>query len=209
MVPGPGLPDGRHRDPGPRRPARGLPHGARLDSCCAARSHIEEVRKDREAIIVTEVPVPGQTHARHDGAHRRSAVNDKIIEGISELARRIRPRRRARGDRAQARREPRDRASTSSTSTPPLQTTRSRYNMLALDQRQARADDLEANCHPPASWSSARKSSRGARDYVAARGAQARTHVLIGLAVSVVNLDRRHRHSSARRQGPGRGARAR
>ena len=78
---GPGLPD-RRPHPRPQRHPRGLSPG-RGSVIMRGRTHIEEIRKDREAIIVTEIPYQ-VNKARMDRAHRR-VVREKSIEGIADL----------------------------------------------------------------------------------------------------------------------------
>jgi hypothetical protein len=88
-----------------RRASIGLSHGARLGG--HARPHrIEEIRKDRFAIVVTKSPI--RSTRRADRAHRRGCATSG--RGHRRPARRIRPRRRARGHRAEARRRARGRA---------------------------------------------------------------------------------------------------
>ncbi len=67
-----------------------------------AKTHIEEIRKDRFAIVATEVPY--QVNKSKLMERIGEVVNDKIIEGISDLRDEFRPRRRARGRRTEARR---------------------------------------------------------------------------------------------------------
>ena len=55
----------------------------RLDHRCAARPMIEEIRKDREAIIVTEMPY--QVNKARMVERIAELVRDKLIEGISDL----------------------------------------------------------------------------------------------------------------------------
>src|SRR5207302_7365963 len=58
-------------------------HFGRGSIIMRARSHIEEIRKDREAIIVTEVPY--QVNKARMQERIAELVNDKVIEGISDL----------------------------------------------------------------------------------------------------------------------------
>src|SRR5207302_3901277 len=48
-----------------------------------AKSHVEEVRKDREALVFTEIPY--QVNKAKLIERIAETVRDKIIEGISEL----------------------------------------------------------------------------------------------------------------------------
>jgi DNA gyrase subunit A len=63
------------------------------------------MRKDRFAIIVDEIPY--QVNKSTMVERIAEAARDKRIEGIAHVAGRIRPRRRARRDRAEARRDAR------------------------------------------------------------------------------------------------------
>ena len=58
-----------------------------------AKHHIEEVRKDRDAIVFTEMPY--QVNKAKLQKRIAECVREKIVEGIAESARRERPRRRA------------------------------------------------------------------------------------------------------------------
>ena len=59
-----------------------------------AKTHVEEIRKDREAIVVTEMPYQ-VNKAQMVGAHRRDGAR-QAGRGHLRHARRERPRRRAR-----------------------------------------------------------------------------------------------------------------
>jgi len=79
--------------PGPDFPTGGLIlgrngikeayHLGRGSIAVRARTHIEEIRKDREAIIVTEIPY--QASKKRLQERIAECVNDKIIEGIADL----------------------------------------------------------------------------------------------------------------------------
>ncbi len=79
--------------PGPDFPTGGLIlgrtgirsafHTGRGSVIMRARSSIEEIRKDRQAIVVTEIPY--QINKARLIEHIASQVNDKVIEGISDL----------------------------------------------------------------------------------------------------------------------------
>ena len=68
-----------------------------------AKTRIEEIRKDRFAIIIDEIPY--QVNKATMIENIAELVREKKIEGIAHVAGRIRPDRRARGDRAEARRD--------------------------------------------------------------------------------------------------------
>jgi len=79
--------------PGPDFPTGGLIlgrngikeayHLGRGSIAVRARTHVEEIRKDREAIIVTEIPY--QASKKRLQERIAECVNDKIIEGIADL----------------------------------------------------------------------------------------------------------------------------
>jgi len=79
--------------PGPDFPTGGLIMGrsgiieayrtGRGSIMMRSRTHVEEIRKDREAIIVTEVPF--QVNKARMLERIAELVNDKVIEGISDL----------------------------------------------------------------------------------------------------------------------------
>ncbi len=79
--------------PGPDFPTGGLIlgrngikeayHLGRGSIAVRARTHIEEIRKDREAIIVTEIPY--QASKKRLQERIAECVNEKIIEGIADL----------------------------------------------------------------------------------------------------------------------------
>ena len=79
---GAGLPD-RRLDPRPRRHPRRLQYRAAARSSCARRPTIETIRKDREAIIVTEIPY--QMNKATLIEKIAELVRDKRVEGISDL----------------------------------------------------------------------------------------------------------------------------
>ncbi len=101
IVPGPGFPDRRHH-PRPRRHPAGLRDRARLGRSCAAKSHVEELRKEREALIFTEIPY--QVNKATLIEKIAELVQREAHRGHLRPARRIRPPRHARRHRAQARR---------------------------------------------------------------------------------------------------------
>ena len=61
----------------------GLSRPAAARSSCAAKAAIEEIRKDREAIIVTEIPY--QVNKATLIEKIAELVREKRIEGISDL----------------------------------------------------------------------------------------------------------------------------
>ena len=108
----------RARCPGPdfptggiilgRRGIRQAYHTGRGSLVLRGSTHIEEIRKDRDAIIVTEIPY--QVNKARMIESIGELVRERRLEGIADLRDESRPRRHAGRDRAQARRRPRHRA---------------------------------------------------------------------------------------------------
>ena len=99
--PGPGLPDRRARSSAARARARPTRPAAARSSCGRTRE-IEEIRKEREAIIFTEIPY--QVNKATLIEKIAELVREKKHRGHLGPARRIRPRRHAHRHRAEARR---------------------------------------------------------------------------------------------------------
>ena len=81
LIPGPDFPTG-----GLILGRNGIKEGYHLGRgsiAVRARTHIEEIRKDREAIIVTEIPY--QASKKRLQERIAECVNEKIIEGIADL----------------------------------------------------------------------------------------------------------------------------
>ena len=112
-------------------------------------------------------------------------VRDKRIEGICGAARRIRPRRLSRRDRAASATPCRTWCSTSSTASPRCRSTFG-ANMVALDGGRPLVMNLKDLL--PRSSPSARRWSRGAPSILLGK-ARDRAHVLVGLAIAVANID--------------------
>ena len=79
---GPGFPDRRH-DPRPRRHPLGLRDRARLDRDPRQAPRFEEIRRDRKAIVVTEIPY--QVNKATLLERIAELVRAKQVEGISDL----------------------------------------------------------------------------------------------------------------------------
>ena len=82
IIPGPDFPTGAH-DPRPLRRAFRLHDRPRLDHHAGANREIEEIRKEREAIIFTEIPY--QVNKASLIEKIAELVREKKIEGISDL----------------------------------------------------------------------------------------------------------------------------
>ena len=104
-------------------------HSGRGSIVMRGRTHIEEMRKDREAIVITEIPYQVNKARMIERIAEVRAREDH--RGHRRPARRVRPRRRARRDRAEARRHVRRGAEPALPHTP-LQTSFG-VNMLALN----------------------------------------------------------------------------
>ena len=98
---GPGFPDRRHHSR-PRRASAPPITSAAARIVMRGKVEFETLRGEREAIIITEIPY--QVNKAHMVERIGELVREKKIEGIADAARRIRPRRLSRGDRAAARR---------------------------------------------------------------------------------------------------------
>ena len=106
IVPGPDFPTGGAILG--RAGIRAAYHFGRGSIVMRAMTEIEELRKEREAIIVSEIPY--QVNKTTLIERIAELVRDKKIEGISALAGRERPSRHAHRHRAEARRDGRCRA---------------------------------------------------------------------------------------------------
>ena len=82
IVPGPGFPD-RRDDPRPRRHPLGVRDRPRLASSSARSAEFEEIREDRKAIIVTEIPY--QVNKATLLERIAELVRAKQVEGISDM----------------------------------------------------------------------------------------------------------------------------
>jgi len=92
-----------------------------------AKAAIENVTKDKQAIIVTEIPLPGK-QVRPRQTHRSTRQRQRNRRHLRR-SRRERPRRHAHRHRTQARYRARKSFSTSSTNTPPC---RKVFSMILL-----------------------------------------------------------------------------
>jgi DNA gyrase subunit A len=148
-----------------------------------AKTRVEEIRKDRYAIVVDEIPY--QVNKATMIEKIADLAREKKIEGIAHVQDESDRDRRARRDRAQARRHARGGAEPAL----PLHADADllRLQHAGAERRPARAADAARISSPPSSIS-ARKSSRGARP-IELRKARERSHILCGLAVAVSNVD--------------------
>ncbi len=76
-------------------------HTGRGSVVMRGKVEIETIRKEREAIVISEIPY--QVNKATMIERMAELVREKKIEGIRRTARRVRPRRLPRRDRAQAR----------------------------------------------------------------------------------------------------------
>ena len=100
IVPGPDFPTGGIILG--RQGIRSAYHLGRGSIVMRGKVTIDTIRKDREAIIITEIPYPGE-QGHHGRAHRRTGAREED-RGHLRPARRIRPRRFSRRRRIEARR---------------------------------------------------------------------------------------------------------
>ena len=146
------------------------------------RSHIEELRKDREAIVVTEIPY--QQNKARLMERIAECVNEKIIEGISDL--------RDESDRdgvrvvIELKRDANPEIVLNQLYKYTGLQTSFGYNMLALDQGKPVLMGLKELIRCFVEF---REEVITRRTRYLLREARKRAHTLIGLAVSVVNLD--------------------
>ncbi len=146
------------------------------------RAHTEEVRKDREAIIVTEVPY--QQNKARLMERIAECVNEKIIEGISDL--------RDESDRdgvrvvIELKRDANPEIVLNQLYKYTGLQVSFGYNMLALDEGKPVLMGLKELIRAFVEF---REEVITRRTRFELREARKRAHILIGLAVSVVNLD--------------------
>ena len=147
-----------------------------------ARTHMEEIRKDRDAIIVTEVPY--QTNKSRMIERIAEVVREKRVEGISEL--------RDESDRdgvrvvIELKRDAMPEVVLNQLFRhTPLQTTFG-VNMLALDHGRPRMMTLKEMI---AIFVEFREEVIRRRTVFELGKARDRAHVLVGLVIAVVNLD--------------------
>ena len=180
LVPGPDFPTGGIILG--RTGIRAAYHTGRGSIVMRGRTHIEELRRDREAIIVTEVPY--QVNKARMVERIAEVVNDKLIDGISDL--------RDESDREGVRvviELKRDAMSEIVLNQlyryTPLQTSFG-VNMLALDGGRPEMMNLKQVI---AAFLRFREEVITRRTSFLLRKARERAHVLLGLAVAVANID--------------------
>jgi DNA gyrase subunit A len=146
------------------------------------RAHIEEIRKDREAIIVTEIPYQVNKAAMVEKI--AEMVRDKRIEGIADL--------RDESDRqglrvvVELKREAvGDVVLNQLYRYSPLQTTFG-AQMLALDSGRPRLMNLKGFI---SAFIRFREEVVGRRTKFELKKARERAHILVGLAIAVANID--------------------
>ena len=180
LVPGPDFPTGGIILG--RVGIRAAYHTGRGSIVMRGRTHIEELRKDREAIIVTEVPY--QVNKARMVERIAEVVNEKLIDGISDL--------RDESDRDGVRvviELKRDAMSEIVLNQlyryTPLQTSFG-VNMLALDGGRPVMMNLKQVI---AAFVRFREEVITRRTSFLLRKARERAHVLLGLAIAVANID--------------------
>ncbi|HVM79672.1 MAG TPA: DNA gyrase subunit A [Stellaceae bacterium] len=180
LVPGPDFPTGGIILG--RTGIRAAYHTGRGSIVMRGRTHIEELRRDREAIIVTEVPY--QVNKARMVERIAEVVNEKLIDGIADL--------RDESDREGVRvviELKRDAMSEIVLNQlyryTPLQTSFG-VNMLALDGGRPEMMNLKQVI---AAFLRFREEVITRRTSFLLRKARERAHVLLGLAVAVANID--------------------
>ncbi|MGE4351590.1 MAG: DNA gyrase subunit A [Bdellovibrionales bacterium] len=180
IVPGPDFPTGGlilgHSE---CRKAAHTGHGSMR---VRARTHIEEVRKDRHAIVVTEIPYQKNKKTMIEDIARK--VQDKVIEGVSDL--------RDESDRDGVRMVIElkrdavpDVVLNQLFKHTELQTNFS-ANMLALNKGRPEQMNLRAII---SAFVDFREEVITRRTIYELNQARARAHILVGLAVAVANID--------------------
>lgn len=180
LVPGPDFPTGGIILG--RQGCYGAAHTGRGSIVMRGKTHIEELRKEREAIIITEIPY--QVNKSRMIERMAEVVKEKIIEGISDL----RDESSREGVRVviELKREASPEVVLNQLYRhTPLQTTFG-VNALALDRGQPKLmsikDILQA-------FISFREEVIIRRLRFELAKARARAHVLMGLAIAVANID--------------------
>ena len=146
------------------------------------RAHTEEIRKDREAIVITEVPYQQNTARLMERI--AECVNEKIIEGISDL--------RDESDRdgvrvvIELKRDANPEIVLNQLYKFTGLQTSFGFNMLALNRGKPELMGLRELVRAFVEF---REEVITRRTRFELREARKRAHLLIGLAVSVVNLD--------------------
>jgi DNA gyrase subunit A len=177
----PRLPD-RRRDHGPHRAAQCAARRPRLGHV-RGKASIETIRKDREAIVVTELPYQ-VNKADPDRAHRRNGARE-ADRGHLRRPRRIRPRGHADGDRAEARRVGRRDPEPAVSLHRHADVVRRQH--AGPEPRPSRADGPAPSCSE--AFLEFREEVVVRRTKFELAKARDRGHVLVGLAVAVANID--------------------
>ena len=180
IVPGPDFPTGAVILG--RNGIREAYHTGRGSILMRSKTHVEEVRKDREAIIVTEIPY--QVNKARMVERIAEVVRNKVVEGVSDL--------RDESDRhglrvvIEIRRDAvADVILNQLFRYTPLQTSFG-VNMLALVGGRPELLDLKRVI---AAFVEFREEVISRRTLFELRKARERAHVLVGLAIAVANID--------------------
>ena len=182
IVPGPDFPTGGIILG--RAGIRAAYHLGRGSIVMRGKVEIETLRSEREAIIVTEIPY--QVNKAHDGrADRRTGAREED-RGHLRPARRIRPRRLSRRDRAASATPCPTWCSTSSTASPRCRSIVRRQHGGAR-RRPAAGDEPEGPA--AAAFIAFREEVVSRRTKYLLGKARDRAHVLVGLAIAVANID--------------------
>ena len=177
---GAGFPDRRHH-PRPAGHPRGLSLG-RGSIVMRGKVTIEKIRKDREAIVITEIPF--QVNKATMVERIAELVREKKIEGISDLRdesdRDGYPRRR----RAEARRDGRRGAEPALSLHAAADEFRRQHG--GAGRRPAAGDEPEG---PADAFIAFREQVVTRRTKFLLNKARDRAHILVGLAIAVANID--------------------
>ena len=179
---GPGFSDRRHH-PRARRASAPPTTSGRGSIVMRGKVEFETLRKEREAIVITEIPY--QVNKANMVERIGELVREKKIEGIAELRDEFEPRGLPRGDRAQARRDAGRRAQPA---LPLHRRCRSTFgaNMVALDGGRPLVMTLKDLLR---AFVVSREEVISRRTKYLLSKARERAHILVGLAIAVANID--------------------
>ena len=149
-----------------------------------AKAAIEEAGKDRENIVITEIPY--QVNKARLIERIAELVSNKKIEGHFRCSRRIRPRRHAHRHRAEARRRIAAHPQQSFQAHPDAGILR--HDPAGHRRRPAARNGL-ARVDPPVHRSSPRRGPAGGHAFEL-RKAEEREHILVGYQIALDHLDK-------------------
>ncbi len=147
------------------------------------RVHVEEIRKDREALIVSEIPY--QVNKASMIEKMAELVRDKKLDGDQRYSRRVRPAGHAGGDRAEARRH----GGCGAEPALPLYSSAKHIRREQCRAQRRPPGDDDAERHDLSAFIAFREEVVTRRTKFLLMKARDRAHVLVGLAIAVANID--------------------